>query len=186
MTHKNRHVLGCYDTVDKVVEVIRDLKAKGFENEDITLVTREDYAPQYSEKTDVRFTTEEDVLKYAEKKPSDEQNLWDKVTDAFSVESRTHGTPTPDYQTDDDPLYGYQENLDRGCVVVMVDGSKWERSQEKEEPVPEPDAEALLNATDAMRSNVIMSTGSETVLDSEVGPEEVDEKNLHDHSSHTD
>ncbi|MDE1549455.1 general stress protein [Jeotgalibaca caeni] len=188
MTHKNRHVLGCYDTLNEVVDVIRYLKEKGFTNEEITLVTREDYVPQYANRTDVSFSTEEEVMSEAE--PSEEETIWERVAGTFSVERHTNTPHTPDYRTDDDPLYAYQDNLDRGCVVVLVDGLKHERIQEEEpanqEEVVEPDPTSLLDATDAMRSNVIMSTGSDSVIDSGIAPEVVDEGNLHDHDSHTE
>lgn len=194
MSPKNRHILGCFDTVEKVVQVIRDLKEQGFSNDEITLVSREDYVPQYAKETGVPIHTEEQVLERADSSHKTDQTLWDTVTDTFAIEKWTTGSTTPNYRTDDDPLYSYQSDLDHGCVVVMVDGAKWERSQGREAPKKETrkeeapkeeieiDAQSLLDAEDAMRSNVIMSTGSQEARDSDVGPEDVEEGYLHDNS----
>ena len=127
MTEKNRYVFGCFDTVEEVVDVIKQLKAEHLTNEDITLVTRENYLPQYSKQTNVKFSTEEQLLSQSNAKVD---NLWDKVTKAFSVESPTSSKLKLDYRTDDDPLYSYQEQLNRGCVVVMVKGRNIRHDQD--------------------------------------------------------
>lgn len=127
MTEKNRYVFGCFDTVEEVVDVIKQLKAEHLTNEDITLVTRENYLPQYSKQTNVKFSTEEQLLSQSNAKVD---NLWDKVTEAFSVESPTSSKLKLDYRTDDDPLYSYQEQLNRGCVVVMVKGRNIRHDQD--------------------------------------------------------
>ena len=130
MTEKNRYVFGCFDTVEEVVDVIKHLKTRHLTNEDITLVTREDYLPQYSKHTNIKFATEEQVLNQGDTNASQGDNLWGKVTDAFAVESRTTKRPETNYRTDDDPLYSYQEQLDRGCVVVMVKGVNIQHDQD--------------------------------------------------------
>lgn len=187
MTTQNRYVLGCFDTVDEVVDIIKDLKEKNFSDEDITLVTREDYVPTYSEKTDVAFRTEEQVLADPEPRTEENESLWDKVTNAFSIESHTARRPDPDYRTDDDPLYAYQDHLNRGCIVVMVNGAKWNPGQKEERnSASENEAETIVDMTDAMRSNVITSTGKEEILDSNIELDSIDEGNLHDNESHTD
>ena len=127
MTEKNRYVFGCFVTVEEVVDVIKQLKAEHLTNEDITLVTRENYLPQYSKQTNVKFSTEEQLLSQSNAKVD---NLWDKVTEAFSVESPTSSKLKLDYRTDDDPLYSYQEQLNRGCVVVMVKGRNIRHDQD--------------------------------------------------------
>lgn len=171
MQRKNRYVVGCYDTVEKVVTIVEQLKEQGCANEDITLITREEYRPKYDKATDTQVTTEE--------------SLWEEVKTAFSVET---SRGLPDYRTDDDPLYSYQEPLQNGCVVVMVkgtkpdlrDGKKEEESQYMEQPV---NGQAMLDATDAMRSNVITSTDG--VSDSGLASEQVAESILHSHDPHT-
>lgn len=171
MILRNRYIVGCYDSVEKVVAVIKQLKEKGCVNEDITLITHENFQPTYAEGTESEVTTEE--------------RLWQEVKDSIAIENR----PTPDYRTDDDPLYGYQEELQSGCVLVLVKGTKQgllnekyeEESQHMDKPV---DNQAMLDATDAMRSNVIMSTG-EGVVDSGLASENIDESLLHDNDPHT-
>ncbi|MGP6140713.1 MULTISPECIES: hypothetical protein [unclassified Jeotgalibaca] len=171
MILRNRYIVGCYDSVEKVVAIIRQLKEKGCTNEDITLITHENFQPTYAKSTEAEVTTEE--------------KLWQEVKDSIAIENR----PMPDYRTDDDPLYGYQEDLEEGCVLVLVKGTKQgllnekyeEESQYMDKPV---DNQAMLDATDAMRSNVITSTG-EGVVDSGLANEDVDESLLHDNDPHT-
>lgn len=154
MVLKNRYIIGCYDSVEKVKDIITQLKEKGCANEDITLVTHEDFHLKYDTPTEPKVTTDE--------------RLWNEVQSVIAVES----SATPDFRTDDDPLYGYQEQLDRGCVLVLVKGTqkdllnekKEEESQYLDEPV---DNRAMLDATDAMRSNVIMSTGDDPQMERE-------------------
>lgn len=196
MSSKNRYVFGCYPTVDEVINVIHQLKAEGYTDEQISLVTREDYVSTYSEKTGVKILTEEEVLAQPPKNPQEEE-IWKRIEEAFAVVKR----PKPrhlemDYSTDDDPLYGYQDNLDKGCIVIMVDREKESRMEVDEarpEEVKQEEArgeevnpDAFLNATDAMRSNVITSTNKESVMDSGLVPEDPAEGYLHDNSSHTE
>lgn len=197
MTLKNRYVFGCYPTVDEVIDIIRQLKDEGYTNEEICLVTRENYVPIYAERTDVKILTEEEVLAHSPKDPQEEA-MWQKIEEAFAVVKR----PKPrhlemDYSTDDDPLYAYQDNLDKGCIVIMVDREKRTEEQEEKRPAPEAgkreeakgeevNMDAFLNATDAMRSNVITSTSKESVMDSGLVPDDPAEGYLHDNSSHTE
>ncbi|WP_373849978.1 hypothetical protein, partial [Jeotgalibaca porci] len=106
MVLKNRYIIGCYDSVEKVTNVITELKNKGCANEDITLITHENFHQKYDAPTAPEVTTEE--------------RLWNEVRSTVKVEQNY----TPDFRTDDDPLYGYQEQLENGCVLVLVKGTQ--------------------------------------------------------------
>lgn len=172
MVLKNRYIIGCYDSVEKVTNVITELKNKGCSNEDITLITHEDFHRKYDAPTDPEVTTEE--------------RLWNEVRSTVTVEQNR----TPDFRTDDDPLYGYQEQLENGCVLVLVKGTQKdllatqteEESQYLDEPV---DNQAFLDATDAMRTNVITSTGN-GAQESGLADAAVPESLLHDNSPHVE
>ena len=125
MVLKNRYIIGCYDSVEKVKDVITQLKEKGCANEDITLITHEDFHGKYDTPTEPEVTTEE--------------RLWNEVRSVVAVESN----PTPDFRTDDDPLYGYQERLEGGCVLVLVKGTQRDFLNEK----IEEESQAMLDAT---------------------------------------
>lgn len=193
---KNQYVYGCYATVDEAVDVIKDLKARGCDQEAITLVTREDYVPAYSQIADANFATEEQIMGKETKIPQTEESLWDKVKNSFSVESRSGGRGEPDYRTDDDPLYAYQEKLDKGCIVILLEGAEWLEEKAAKKRETEADSQErsraqedseldFLNAADAMRSNVITSTDKEAVMDSGLVDEDEDDRYLHDNESHT-
>lgn len=137
MVKKNQYVLGCFETVDDAIEMIRSLKERGCLNEDITLVTREDYAPIYAPQMEANFVTEEQIMGKDILGTTEADSVWDKMKDVFLVETNGY-TPKkdPDYRTDDDPLYGYQESLDQGGIVVMVRGDKWFRPESGESELP--------------------------------------------------
>lgn len=172
MVLKNRYIIGCYDSVEKVKDVITQLKEKGCANEDITLITHEDFHGKYDTPTEPEVMTEE--------------RLWNEVRSVVAVESN----PTPDFRTDDDPLYGYQERLEGGCVLVLVKGTQRDLLDEKSEEESQywdesVDSQAMLDATDAMRSNVIMSTG-DGAQESGLADETVDKSLLHDNNPHVE
>ena len=149
MTEQNRLVYGCYDSVDDVAAVIEELRSKQFTNSDMTLVTREDKVLAYSEKLGIPIQTEKDVLVSSSEK---------------QIAQRTD----PDYKTDDDPLYHYQEQVESGCIVLLVHGAKYQPNKEKEAVVEDHLAETIVDMTDAMQSNVITSTGRAEMLDSQI------------------
>lgn len=196
MISKNRYVLGCYPTVDEVIEIIRQLKAEGYTNDEICLVTRENYVPVYAQKTDIQIMTEEEVLAQPPRNPQEEE-MWAKINEAFAIVKRPRPRHVePDYSTDDDPLYAYQDNLDQGCIVIMVDKKKatqiteqkdaaQKEPQQQEARAEEADPQAILDATDSLRSNVMTSTSKESVLDAGLAQEE-QEDYLHDNESHTE
>ena len=132
MVSKNQFVLGSFETVDDVIEILRGLKKQGCPNEDIVLVTRENYEPIYASQMEGRFATEDEVMGNDVSGATEDDSVWDKVKNVFSVETNGYSTTGQlDYSTDNDPLYGYQESLDQGSIVVMVSGDKWLRAAER-------------------------------------------------------
>lgn len=147
MVKKNQYVLGCFKTVDDAIEMIRSLKDRGCLNEDITLVTRENYAPIYAPKLEGHFVTEEQIVGKDILGATEADSVWDKMKDIFLVESHRYTSKNDlDYRTDDDPLYGYQEGLDQGGIVVMVRGDKWFRPESGESELPVPTDEGTLKS----------------------------------------
>lgn len=137
MVKKNQYVLGSFETVDDAIEIIRSLKERGCPNEDITLVTRENFTPLYAPKMEGRFVTEDQIMGKDILGTTDADSVWDKMKDVFLVETNGYATKEAlDYRTDDDPLYGYQESMDQGGIVVMVRGDKWFRAEGGESELP--------------------------------------------------
>lgn len=100
-----KFVKGSYATIEEANQAIDELATQGYNKELITLVTNKETRDQLPELKNVGVNTD-----HAE----DDESLWDKIKDFFTADDSG-------YEIDEEVLEPYQDDIDNGKIVVLVD-----------------------------------------------------------------
>ncbi|MDE1548079.1 general stress protein [Jeotgalibaca caeni] len=112
-----RYVEGTYQSEEEALRAIQRLREEGYTEEDIFLVANDAVINRLPSSVEAEVDEEASVVGESE----DHRSFWEKVKDAFTVdEYRPETYGDADYETNHDPLYAYQEELNRGDIVIMV------------------------------------------------------------------
>lgn len=113
----SKFVEGSYLSIEEAQKAIDVLVSQGYAEKDITLVTNPSVKDSISLNTDVEVTTD-----YADAEDSDDRSMWDKIKDAFTVDTYDETSyDSPDYNKDEDVLYNYKDDIDNGNIIVLVE-----------------------------------------------------------------
>lgn len=117
----NRYVEGSYQTQEEALQAIQRLREQGYQSEEIYLVANAEVLRQLPDTTEGELVEAASVVG----QDVDQRSFWEKIKDVFTVdEYRPETYREPDYETDKDPLYAYQEELNRGSLVIMITEEK--------------------------------------------------------------
>ncbi|WP_051910522.1 general stress protein [Carnobacterium pleistocenium] len=115
-----RHVVGSYESPQEAVDAVKKLQGKGYQKDDITLVSSTESRNLISNTaaTDVEVSTDEAVTDRTSKNDNtDDRSVWGKIKGSFSTSEHDDTVST---SSDDDPLYSYQKDIANGNIIVMV------------------------------------------------------------------
>ncbi|MDE1548078.1 YsnF/AvaK domain-containing protein [Jeotgalibaca caeni] len=115
----NKRVEGSYSNVTDAMYAVERLHGEGYERDDITLVANT------SVRETIPFTMDAEVTSDTELREDgdDDRSLWDKIKDAFTVDDYDDSRyDNADYDADADLLAPYRDDIDRGHIIVLVDG----------------------------------------------------------------
>lgn len=123
----NRYVVGSYTSPQEAIEAVRKLQEEGYRKEAITLVSSTESKNSISTTTNVEVSTDEAVTNQkTNAKRSDDRSAWEKIKGVFSTEDHDGKVST---NSDDDPLYSYQQDLANGNIIVMINEEKKGRNE---------------------------------------------------------
>ncbi|MCC5889324.1 MAG: general stress protein [Alkalibacterium sp.] len=129
MNRTTRKVLGSYNTRDEALNVVDRLQNDGYQKQDIIIYANDpetlgdheavDVATEDGRRDDTQNDTDRD-------RDRDDRSMWDKVKDAFTPDSYDHEEEKKrdDYNTNDDILYPYRDDLADGKYVIAVENAE--------------------------------------------------------------
>ncbi|UTL75523.1 YsnF/AvaK domain-containing protein [Bacillus halotolerans] len=111
-----KSVVGVYETPQETIAVIEGLLTKGYDSDDISVVTNR----QDTDYLESRTGTE--VNQALETNNSDSVSFFDKLKDYFTMDDTgAHSKALSDLDISNDEIDKYQEDLDDGKLLVAVD-----------------------------------------------------------------
>ncbi|MCV0022723.1 MULTISPECIES: YsnF/AvaK domain-containing protein [Bacillus] len=111
-----KSVVGVYETPQETIAVIEGLLTKGYDSDDISVVTNR----QDTDYLESRTGTE--VNQALETNNSDSESFFDKLKDYFTMDDTgAHSKALSDLDISNDEIDKYQEDLDDGKLLVAVD-----------------------------------------------------------------
>ncbi|MDG3074591.1 YsnF/AvaK domain-containing protein [Bacillus halotolerans] len=109
-------VVGVYETPQETIAVIEGLLTKGYDSDDISVVTNR----RDTDYLESRTGTE--VNQALEANDSDSESFFDKLKDYFTMDDTgAHSKALSDLDISNDEIDKYQEDLDDGKLLVAVD-----------------------------------------------------------------
>lgn len=103
-----KFVKGSYATIDEANAAVEELITQGHDRSLLTLITNEETYAKYSDAAHTAVDTEH---------ADDDKSAWEKVKDVFSDASNTD----LGYEADEEVLAPYQDDIDNGKIVLLVD-----------------------------------------------------------------
>ncbi|MBM6615127.1 general stress protein [Desemzia sp. RIT804] len=100
-----KFVNGSYATIEEANQAIEELVTQGYDRNLLTLISNKEAYDRFSTSADAQINTE-----HAEA----DESMWDKVKDVFSSDDSG-------YEVDEEILEPYQEDIDAGKLVLLVD-----------------------------------------------------------------
>ncbi|MGR6858062.1 YsnF/AvaK domain-containing protein [Bacillus halotolerans] len=111
-----KSVVGVYETPQETIAVIEGLLTKGYDSDDISVVTNR----RDTDYLESRTGTE--VNQVLEANDSDSESFFDKLKDYFTMDDTgAHSKALSDLDISNDEIDKYQEDLDDGKLLVAVD-----------------------------------------------------------------
>lgn len=111
-----KSVVGVYETPQETIAVIEGLLTKGYDSDDISVVTNR----RDTDYLESRTGTE--VNQALEANNSDSESFFDKLKDYFTMDDTgAHSKALSDLDISNDEIDKYQEDLDDGKLLVAVD-----------------------------------------------------------------
>lgn len=110
-------VEGSYATTEEAIAAVERLQAKGYEQENIQLISNAAVRNDFMEQSTEEVTSENNYQKSSSQAVAeDDRSLWHKIKDAFSKD---------DYNSafsKEGPLYNYQDDIANGNIVILIEG----------------------------------------------------------------
>ncbi len=111
-----KSVVGVYETPQETIAVIEGLLTKGYDSDDISVVTNR----RDTDYLESRTGTE--VKQTLEANDSNSESFFDKLKDYFTMDDTgAHSKALSDLDISNDEIDKYQEDLDDGKLLVAVD-----------------------------------------------------------------
>ncbi|AZV50648.1 YsnF/AvaK domain-containing protein [Bacillus halotolerans] len=111
-----KSVVGVYETPQETIAVIEGLLTKGYDSDNISVVTNR----RDTDYLESRTGTE--VNQVLEANDSDSESFFDKLKDYFTMDDTgAHSKALSDLDISNDEIDKYQEDLDDGKLLVAVD-----------------------------------------------------------------
>lgn len=111
-------VKGSYNTVDEALEAAKRLQNEGYSSKDITLISNVTTRDSYLNNSGINVKTPEN---YDEDNGLNDESLWDKIVNAFTVEDEYDRYPRGGHE---DPLVNYRSDIDAGKVLLVVEDDR--------------------------------------------------------------
>ncbi|MEC1635284.1 YsnF/AvaK domain-containing protein [Bacillus mojavensis] len=113
-----KSVVGVYETPQETIAVIECLLTKGYDSDDISVVTNR----RDTDYLESRTGTEVNQALEANDSDSDSESFFDKLKDYFTMDDTgAHSKALSDLNISNDEIDKYQEDLDDGKLLVAVD-----------------------------------------------------------------
>ena len=109
-----KQVEGSYTTKKEALQTIQKLKESGYSKDEILLVANKDIRDSFTKEMDISTASESSISGENE----DDRSFWEKVKDAFTVEEPS------EKNSEEDPLYSYHDDLDKGNIIILVNEKK--------------------------------------------------------------
>lgn len=132
MVNSNRTVIGSYPTQDDALDVVSKLKNDGYPKNDIILFSNKEQADTLTHYEAHDVVVDEDRSTETEKYTTEEdQSMWDSIKDAFVTDTYDHETEhkRDNYDSDNDILYPYRDDIAKGHFVVAVENYRGEPTE---------------------------------------------------------
>lgn len=100
-----KFVKGSYATTEEANQAINELVNQGYDRTLLTLVSNKDAHDKFSKSADAQISTEH---------ADTDESAWDKIKDVFSSDDSG-------YEADEEVLAPYQDDIDDGKMVLLVD-----------------------------------------------------------------
>lgn len=149
-----RRVEGSYETNNEAMQAVHRLQEEGYKKSDILLVANEKVKKDLLPKDGIHTASESSISGNSE----DNRSFWEKIKDAFTVEEYDAAN-----STEEDPLYSYHDDLDRGAIIVLVNEKKEEKNQSRTKAVQSRKDEDVFHSEDndfAESMGAVTSTGT--------------------------
>lgn len=115
----NNRVEGVYSNVDEAMRAVEALRDRGYPRENITIVANEDVRDNFPWNVDAEVTTRDTDTSDS---GDNDRSFWDSIKDAFTTDDSYSDSnyDQPDYDRENDPVYEYRDDINRGSIVVLV------------------------------------------------------------------
>ncbi len=143
-----RFVEGSYSTVDTANLAVEALVARGYSKSDMTFIANENAARSLADLPGVR-------LMVVESDHEHEGGLWGKIKEVFGRSDQAM-----DLIKDDDLLRQYQDKLDQGSILLLVESGPDDREDTLKEKVDDDKIDTDLNLGDDGRRVIIPPVGN--------------------------
>lgn len=143
-----KFVEGSYGTTEEAFKAVKHLQEEGYKKEDIRLISNTTTRDAYANQTDINSSTETDSSQTLD----EDQSFWEKIKGTFSVDD-SEGNDS--VHSDGDVLDGYQDDIAKGNIIVLVEGDPEVR------PTP-TETNPMLSEKDT-RNPATMSNNEETI-----------------------
>ena len=148
-----KFVKGSYATVEEANQAIEELTKQGYDRTLLTLVSNKDAYDRFSGAADAQINTEH---------ADSDESMWDKIKDVFSSDDSG-------YEADEDVLEPYQDDIDEGKIVLLVDDFSTEAGATDFSNSTPPDTSeehVVANPTDEEPSSIPPVLDNEDDMDS--------------------
>lgn len=111
-------VEGSYPTLQDALMAVERLRETGYGKDEIFLVANEDIRQDIRKRSEVQV---EEPAALEEGTDTEARSLWDRVREAFTVDNYDPDVYIREERVDDeDPLHGYQEEVAKGNILVLL------------------------------------------------------------------
>lgn len=110
----SKQVIGVYETAEEAVVTVENLRSRGYSKQDITLAANENV------RQTIPYGYEDNIEDADAASDTQEQSFWDRIKDAFTFED----SGNDNMDSEDHPLAGYEDQIERGSIAVLVDSDE--------------------------------------------------------------
>ncbi|UJF16219.1 general stress protein [Jeotgalibaca sp. MA1X17-3] len=115
----NKRVEGSYSKIEEAMQAVQKLREKGYLKEDIYVVANSTVKDSIPLTMDAEVSTDTNMRDNID---DNERSFWDKIKDAFTIDDYEEDQVNhPNYDTEEDPLHPYHEQIKKGNIVVLTD-----------------------------------------------------------------
>lgn len=108
-------VEGVYDTIEEANRKVEGLRDRGHPRHTVIAVVNEEIGKQIS--GDINATVD---IRGESKSDDSDGSMWDSIKSAFTSDDPEDEVVTSDSDKDNDPAYGYKDDIKQGKIVILL------------------------------------------------------------------